>query len=98
MQDLLASAFLNVIFPFPLLIRLGDVLTSLTTKKETVPYENSRMTQILADSMGKMFLMWLKFLPVSCPFWLDLIELIFGVYFNDWGTCTVGSQTSDPRN
>ncbi|KAJ8491359.1 hypothetical protein OPV22_013080 [Ensete ventricosum] len=31
---------------------LGDVLTSLTTKKETVPYENSRMTQILADSMG----------------------------------------------
>ncbi|WOL06562.1 hypothetical protein Cni_G15296 [Canna indica] len=31
---------------------LGDVLTSLTTRKETVPYENSRMTQILADSLG----------------------------------------------
>nr|CAD1826270.1 unnamed protein product [Ananas comosus var. bracteatus] len=31
---------------------LGDVLSSLTSKKEIVPYENSRMTQILADSLG----------------------------------------------
>ncbi|PKU66315.1 Geminivirus Rep-interacting motor protein [Dendrobium catenatum] len=31
---------------------LGDVLSSLTSKKETVPYENSRLTKVLADSMG----------------------------------------------
>ncbi|XP_042408908.1 kinesin-like protein KIN-14L [Zingiber officinale] len=31
---------------------LGDVLNSLTTKKESIPFENSRMTQILADSLG----------------------------------------------
>ncbi|KAL0917119.1 hypothetical protein M5K25_012166 [Dendrobium thyrsiflorum] len=31
---------------------LGDVLSSLTSKKETVPYENSRLTNVLADSMG----------------------------------------------
>ncbi|KAJ3695857.1 hypothetical protein LUZ60_001234 [Juncus effusus] len=31
---------------------LGDVLFSLSSKKETVPYGNSRLTQILADSLG----------------------------------------------
>lgn len=31
---------------------LGDVLSALTSKKETVPYENSRLTRILADSLG----------------------------------------------
>ncbi|XP_018486148.2 kinesin-like protein KIN-14B [Raphanus sativus] len=31
---------------------LGDVLSSLTAKKDTVPYENSFLTRILADSLG----------------------------------------------
>nr|XP_010942682.1 kinesin-like protein KIN-14L isoform X1 [Elaeis guineensis] len=31
---------------------LGDVLSSLTSKKEIIPYENSRLTQLLADSLG----------------------------------------------
>ncbi|KAJ1699722.1 hypothetical protein LUZ63_008234 [Rhynchospora breviuscula] len=31
---------------------LGDVLWSLSSKKEVVPYGNSRLTQILADSLG----------------------------------------------
>ncbi|KAM7523807.1 hypothetical protein LguiA_013709 [Lonicera macranthoides] len=31
---------------------LGDVLTSLTSKKDTVPYENSTLTKTLADSLG----------------------------------------------
>lgn len=31
---------------------LGDVLASLTSKKEDVPYENSMLTQILSDSLG----------------------------------------------
>ncbi|WZZ00791.1 hypothetical protein YC2023_073119 [Brassica napus] len=31
---------------------LGDVLSSLTSKKDTVPYENSFLTRILADSVG----------------------------------------------
>ncbi|XP_031397249.1 kinesin-like protein KIN-14B isoform X1 [Punica granatum] len=31
---------------------LGDVLSSLTSKKDTVPYENSVLTKVLADSLG----------------------------------------------
>nr|AMS24254.1 kinesin 14-V protein [Marsilea vestita] len=31
---------------------LGDVLSALTAKKEYVPYGNSKLTQILADSLG----------------------------------------------
>lgn len=31
---------------------LGDVLSSLTSSKEVVPYENSLLTKILADSLG----------------------------------------------
>ncbi|XP_059307411.1 kinesin-like protein KIN-14B isoform X1 [Lycium ferocissimum] len=31
---------------------LGDVLNSLTSKKDTVPYENSMLTKVLADSLG----------------------------------------------
>ncbi|ONK74202.1 uncharacterized protein A4U43_C03F3850 [Asparagus officinalis] len=31
---------------------LGDVLSSLTSKKETIPYENSRLMTILSDSLG----------------------------------------------
>ncbi|KAF3663541.1 Kinesin-like protein KCA2 [Capsicum annuum] len=31
---------------------LGDVLHSLTSKKDIVPYENSMLTKVLADSLG----------------------------------------------
>ncbi|KAH9605185.1 hypothetical protein KSS87_010351, partial [Heliosperma pusillum] len=31
---------------------LGDVLSSLTSKKDDVPYENSLLTRLLADSIG----------------------------------------------
>ncbi|XP_052196506.1 kinesin-like protein KIN-14B isoform X8 [Diospyros lotus] len=31
---------------------LGDVLNSLTSKKDTVPYEHSMLTKVLADSLG----------------------------------------------
>ncbi|KAK1287527.1 Geminivirus Rep-interacting motor protein [Acorus calamus] len=31
---------------------IGDVLSSLTSKKDIIPYENSRLTKVLADSMG----------------------------------------------
>ncbi|KAI3947662.1 hypothetical protein MKX01_034327 [Papaver californicum] len=31
---------------------LGDVLSSLTSKKEMIPYENSRLTKLLEDSIG----------------------------------------------
>lgn len=31
---------------------LGDVLSSLTSKKDVVPYENSMLTHILGDSLG----------------------------------------------
>ena len=35
--------------------RLGDVFSSLTSKKDVVPYENSMLTQILGDSLGIQF-------------------------------------------
>ncbi|KAK0604162.1 hypothetical protein LWI29_012700 [Acer saccharum] len=31
---------------------LGDVLSSLTSRKDIVPYENSMLTKVLADSLG----------------------------------------------
>ncbi|KAL9258554.1 Kinesin-like protein [Drosera capensis] len=31
---------------------LGDVLSSLTSKKDVIPYENSSLTNVLADSLG----------------------------------------------
>ncbi|KAM1181945.1 hypothetical protein ACFX13_000508 [Malus domestica] len=31
---------------------LGDVLSSLTSKKDAIPYENSMLTKVLADSLG----------------------------------------------
>ncbi|XP_027359822.1 kinesin-like protein KIN-14B isoform X2 [Abrus precatorius] len=31
---------------------LGDVLSSLTSKKDVIPYENSVLTQLFADSLG----------------------------------------------
>ncbi|KAG5529589.1 hypothetical protein RHGRI_030096 [Rhododendron griersonianum] len=31
---------------------LGDVLSSLTSKKEFIPYENSMLTKVLSDSLG----------------------------------------------
>lgn len=37
---------------FSCICRLGDVLSSLTSKKDVVPYENSLLTQILGDSIG----------------------------------------------
>ena len=37
--------------------RLGDVLSSLTSKKDTIPYENSMLTNILADSLGILLLL-----------------------------------------
>jgi hypothetical protein len=35
--------------------RLGDALASLSAKKEPVLSGNSRLTQILADSLGNSF-------------------------------------------
>jgi len=35
---------------------LGDVLSSLTSKKDIIPYENSLLTKLLADSLGIDFL------------------------------------------
>lgn len=32
--------------------RLGDVMASLTSKKDNIPYENSVLTKVLADSLG----------------------------------------------
>lgn len=37
------------------LYRLGDVLSSLTSEKDSIPYENSMLTRILADSLGENF-------------------------------------------
>ncbi|KAL2246658.1 kinesin-like protein KIN-14B [Sesamum indicum] len=44
-----ATEFLHVLKS---LSALGDVLASLTSKKDNIPYENSVLTKVLADSLG----------------------------------------------
>ncbi|CAA2967651.1 kinesin KCA2 [Olea europaea subsp. europaea] len=44
-----AAEFLHVLKS---LSALGDVLASLTSKKDNIPYGNSALTQVLADSLG----------------------------------------------
>ncbi|XP_052190474.1 kinesin-like protein KIN-14B [Diospyros lotus] len=59
---------------------LGDVLNSLTSKKDTVPYENSLLTEVLADSLGGSS----KTLMIVhvCPDLLNLSETISSLYFS----------------
>ncbi|XP_047167234.1 kinesin-like protein KIN-14A [Vigna umbellata] len=44
---------------------LGDVLSSLTSKKDIIPYENSVLTKLLADSLGIDFFFPLIIFDVS---------------------------------
>ncbi|KAF4395835.1 hypothetical protein F8388_018109 [Cannabis sativa] len=58
---------------------LGDVLASLTSKKDVIPYENSMLTKVLADSLGgtSKTLMMLN----VCPNALNLKETISSLNF-----------------
>uniref|UniRef100_A0A7N0T783 Kinesin motor domain-containing protein n=1 Tax=Kalanchoe fedtschenkoi TaxID=63787 RepID=A0A7N0T783_KALFE len=42
----------DVLHALKSLSALGDVMSSLTSKKDVVPYENSILTEVLADSLG----------------------------------------------
>ncbi|XP_020580835.1 kinesin-like protein KIN-14L [Phalaenopsis equestris] len=59
---------------------LGDVLSSLTLKKEPVPYENSRLTKMLADSIGGCS----KTLLIThiCPSSSNLAETLHALNFS----------------
>ncbi|XP_062100325.1 kinesin-like protein KIN-14B [Humulus lupulus] len=58
---------------------LGDVLASLTSKKDVIPYENSMLTKVLADSLGgtSKTLMILN----VCPNALNLKETLSSLNF-----------------
>ncbi|KAA3464127.1 kinesin-like protein KCA2 [Gossypium australe] len=58
---------------------LGDVLSSLTSKKDNIPYENSMLTNILADSLGgnSKSLMIVNF----CPNAANLSETLSSLNF-----------------
>ncbi|KAK9284193.1 hypothetical protein L1049_023362 [Liquidambar formosana] len=59
---------------------LGDVLSSLTSKKDIVPYENSVLTKVLADSLGGSS----KTLMISnvCPNVTNLSETLSTLNFS----------------
>lgn len=47
---------------------LGDVLSALTTKKDIVPYKDSKLTELLSDSLGKIVFLTaynLNFSPIQ---------------------------------
>ncbi|XP_050371326.1 kinesin-like protein KIN-14B [Argentina anserina] len=58
---------------------LGDVLSSLTSKKDDIPYENSMLTKVLADSLGGSS----KSLMIVnvCPNALNLSETLSSLTF-----------------
>uniref|UniRef100_A0A2P2MB55 Kinesin-like protein n=1 Tax=Rhizophora mucronata TaxID=61149 RepID=A0A2P2MB55_RHIMU len=59
---------------------LGDVLSSLTSRKDVVPYENSMLTKIFADSLGgsSKTLMILNVCPNAANLSETLLSLNFG--------------------
>ncbi|KAE9450470.1 hypothetical protein C3L33_17632, partial [Rhododendron williamsianum] len=52
LQILCVVIQLHVLTVYVCICRLGDVLSSLTSKKEFIPYENSMLTKVLSDSLG----------------------------------------------
>lgn len=52
----LFNVLIHKVAPIYCLHRLGDAFASLSAKKEPVLYGNSRITQILADSLGNAIL------------------------------------------
>ncbi|KAF3439212.1 hypothetical protein FNV43_RR17487 [Rhamnella rubrinervis] len=59
---------------------LGDVLSSLTSKKDVIPYENSMLTKVFADSLGgtSKTLMILN----VCPNASNLLETLSSLNFS----------------
>ncbi|XP_026452460.1 kinesin-like protein KIN-14B [Papaver somniferum] len=51
-EDATGEHVTNLLHVTKSLSALGDVLSSLTSKKEMIPYENSRLTRLLEDSIG----------------------------------------------
>lgn len=61
---------LHVLTVYVCICRLGDVLSSLTSKKEFIPYENSMLTKVLSDSLGT------SFLTCKCSFYKSIHEAL----------------------
>lgn len=56
--------------------RLGDVLNSLTSKKDIVPYGNSMLTKVLADSLGNQLIIVL----VNIFFNINFVMLVIVIH------------------
>ncbi|KAK9231476.1 hypothetical protein WN943_021711 [Citrus x changshan-huyou] len=66
---------------------LGDVLSSLTSRKDIVPYENSMLTKVLADSLGESS----KTLMIVniCPNAANMSETLSSLNFSSRARSTV---------
>lgn len=86
-EDDTGERITDVLHVMKSLSALGDVLSSLTSRKDIVPYENSMLTKVLADSLGESS----KTLMIVniCPNAANMSETLSSLNFSSRARSTV---------